>query len=279
MLIGSFGGGHAYDHIVPVIQANTAISDGYNTVISAYNAIPNSEGIASAEAELKDYTEFDSDPFEGEGVIAKNEKAIINALFGNGESTPKTEFKTELDLYQAILYYEQKQRFCTDMFNDTTETLPLHPKRSTLESGISTLETAVKTKTGNNNYFDGYTTYAKKAAKLFLELTDKINAQMELDSNTSITPDDADKIKALNGALVTQLGDFAEFEAMVNDLKDIGYTINWANIPNAITYYPNLNIGHKSGLQFDSKSFDPNFLKQDLFLANGKKEEEQTALA
>jgi hypothetical protein len=170
------------------------------------------------------------------------------------------------------LYYGQKQRFTEEQGTKTIT----KPKKSTLGSGISTLETDVKIKTGDNNYFDGLTTYEQKANKLFLELTAKINTQMDLDSNASITPDDTEKIKALNGVLATQLGDSAEFKAMIDDLVDIGYTINtdWQAMYN----YYNTYLSYKSGLQFDSKSFDPNFLKQDLFLANGK-EEEQTVLA
>jgi hypothetical protein len=270
-----------------VIAANTALKTGYTMVATAYNSVNSGIGeIASAEANLATFAQYNSDPFGGSGVITENEKDIIDALFGTDESIVnddtakalKAAFKAELKLYQAILYYEQKQRFCEEGASEANA--QLKPKKSTLETGISTLEIAVKTTTGDNNYFNGLTTYTQKADKLFLELTDKINAQMELDSNASITSPDAEKIKELNEALVTQLGDFAEFEAMVNDIKDlsymVSYTIDWQMLYNV---YNEFLVTLKSGLQFDSKSFDPNFLKQDLFLANGKKDEEQTALA
>jgi hypothetical protein len=92
-----------------VIRANTAIKNGYNTVVGAYN-IPPDYGFAKiqdAEADLADFAKYNSDPFESNGVITTNEKAIIDALFGpdesiNGDTTAKAlkaAFKTELDLY------------------------------------------------------------------------------------------------------------------------------------------------------------------------------------
>jgi hypothetical protein len=167
------------------------------------------------------------------------------------------------------LYCEQKQWFSED---DTI----LKPKASTLQAKIACLgQQVIDNAVDLSNGYFAMDSNEEIAAKVFTRLTNKINAQMELDSNASITQTDAGKIKKLNAALVTQLGDFAEFEAMINDLKDIGYTINWENVQIQYSHY----VSYKNGLQFDSKSFDPNFLKQDLFLANGKKEEEQTALA
>jgi hypothetical protein len=49
---------------------------------------------------------------------------------------------------------------------------------------------------------------------------------------SEIIGDDKDAIRALNECLFIQTGDFEEFRAMINDTKDIGYTINWSTISN-----------------------------------------------
>jgi hypothetical protein len=178
--------------------------------------------------------------------------AVINAIFAN-DATAKTQFNKELDAYKKGLYLQQKQRFngeytqggnssdpkWIDLFNNGSNSLAV----ALTEAGVGTLPgtwTYLEQNMRMNTGSIGTDTVDYMVATLKAAMLTKLNAAMgvnDMDVSTENGAANKTKINALNGDFLTQMGDFAELDAMLDDNLDLGYDLqeNWQYFSSTIT--------------------------------------------
>jgi hypothetical protein len=231
------------------------LKDGYTTVADKYQDIDIFSKLAAAENQnLADIV------FDGSNI-----DAILNAIFGDANSSEKSAFAADLAVYQKGNYFLQKQRFSSVAGSGSTE-----PTKADLTNDIKDL---LDDPNFNTN---GITQIAETAGvvtnmstilgDLEARMLNQMNTAMGVVDETPVIANGTNRarIRELNIYLLNQIGeDRGQFDALFDDIDDLDLsTINKTNMKDYFSDNYSLTMGpQKAGQLNNDFNFNLEYLK------------------
>jgi hypothetical protein len=232
------------------------LKDGYTTVADKYQGIDIFSKLADAEKQnLADIV------FDG-----SNKDAILNAIFGDANSSEKSAFAADLAVFQKGNYFLQKQRFSSVAGSGSTE-----PTKADLTDDIKDLLDDPNFNTNGITQIaettDGVVTNMSTIlGQLEARMLNQLNTAMGVvGASPAITNENnQDLIKDLNTYLLKQIGeDRGQFDALFDDIDDLNTSnLNKATAKDYFSNNYHLTMESQKAGQLNSDfNFNLEFLK------------------